>query len=272
MSPRQVLGIGNFEDFHESISFEIEATHKRLRQLIGDANWGEDGRHRETVFRKILRQHLPESLHVGTGFASVKRAGNDPLERGTSTQIDILVTKRSHPALYQEGETKVVTADAVSAIIEVKTERGESDLRKDLATLANNGEALRRQCMGELWVGLIIANNQSTPEDGVFLEALVEAADGNPQRVINCIAVGSNRFFRFWPASENPANRAFSESAWHAYLFTRALAPSYFLSNCIDSCSGHIGSHNSFAWYPIPQSGGKEFHRIKAISFDGVFS
>jgi GrpB-like predicted nucleotidyltransferase (UPF0157 family) len=102
----------DFLEYHKSISMELQATKNHVRNLIGDRHWQTDGEHKEAVLRKVLRGHIAETSHVGTGFV----CGPD----ATSHQIDILVSSRDKPILFEDGELRFVTPDMAIGIVEVK--------------------------------------------------------------------------------------------------------------------------------------------------------
>jgi len=56
------------EKFQESITKELEVVRDRVRNLIGDAHWGEEGRYKEAVLKNVIRRFLPSNLSIGTGF------------------------------------------------------------------------------------------------------------------------------------------------------------------------------------------------------------
>ena len=56
------------KSFQTSITEELLILRNRVRFLIGDAHWGEDGSYKEAILRKILRGFLPKDLNIGTGF------------------------------------------------------------------------------------------------------------------------------------------------------------------------------------------------------------
>jgi len=55
-------------EFHKSIGKELKAVQNRVRNLIKDANWLEEGRYKEVVLRNVIRRFLPKNLDIGTGF------------------------------------------------------------------------------------------------------------------------------------------------------------------------------------------------------------
>jgi len=103
--------------FQKTIGEEFNANKNRVRHLIGDANWGEEGRYKESILRNTLKKFLPENIGIGTGFILKKRDG----EILRSSQIDIIIYDTQVPALMREGDFVITTPEHVYAIIEVKT-------------------------------------------------------------------------------------------------------------------------------------------------------
>ena len=54
--------------FQESITRELDVIKNRVRNLIGNANWSEEGRYKEAILKNVLRKFLPSNLSIGTGF------------------------------------------------------------------------------------------------------------------------------------------------------------------------------------------------------------
>jgi hypothetical protein len=54
--------------YFESLSQELHAVKNRVRYLIGLSHLPTDGEWKESVFRSVLRRHLPASVEVGRGF------------------------------------------------------------------------------------------------------------------------------------------------------------------------------------------------------------
>ena len=111
----------NIKRFQQSITQELKLTKDRVRDLIGAANWGEDGRYKEAILRKTISQFLPSNLNIGTGFI----LGNDDPQFGQggriSSQLDLIVYENKTPLIFREGDFIILTENAVRAVIEVKT-------------------------------------------------------------------------------------------------------------------------------------------------------
>lgn len=52
----------NFEDFQKSITKELDVVKNRVRNLIGPAHWGEEGRYKEAVLKNIIKRFLPMAI------------------------------------------------------------------------------------------------------------------------------------------------------------------------------------------------------------------
>lgn len=259
----------SFEGFHKSVAKELSVSQDRIRNLIGPTHWLTDGEHREAVLRKALKNHIPESFHVGKGFISFKD--------GTSNQTDVLITHKGHPTLFKDGDLRIVTPDAVRVIIEVKKSvSSESKLKEYIDKLANNVERIRQfsEPISYCSAGLFVFNDEDDPykhtfSDGDILEALVQAARGKKDRAINVIAMGPNDFFRFWEEGSevsSPVNGA----VWHSYRLQN-LAFSYFIGNIVvDYLSWERSFKSQYAWFPI--EGGKETRRQSYIGLNDEHS
>lgn len=110
-------------DYFLSLSLELKAQAARVRQLIGDAHWGHDGRHKEILFQDIVRRHSPASLLVTTGFVV------SPVDIDIrSTEQDVLVVDTSLEApLFHNGDLSIVFPHTVVAAISIKSSmRGDT--------------------------------------------------------------------------------------------------------------------------------------------------
>jgi hypothetical protein len=241
----------NFLEYHKSLSQELRSTQNRIRHLIGGNHWLTDGQHKEAVLRKILRNHIAETLHVGTGFICG--------ESLTSNQTDIMITSRNKPDLFRDGELRFVTPDAVNAIIEVKT--SVQNPGEVIKKIADNISMIRNESGTQCFAGLFIYEGGGEIEviSNKYLDALVCEAHHDLTRAINWVAVGQNLFIRFWEAGSLDAWK--KNSGWNSYHL-KGLAHSYFLSNTIwDTCPSPSSSV-SYAWFPV--AGGKEQYCIES--------
>ena len=116
-SANEINEIFNLNEFHKSTSDELKSIKNRVRNLIGNSNWAEEGRYKETILKNVIRRFLPAKYIIGSGF--IVKSFNGKLE--CSTQNDILIFDSSYPILLSEGDFYIVTPNSVRAVIEVKT-------------------------------------------------------------------------------------------------------------------------------------------------------
>lgn len=245
----------NFVDYHKSIANELKATKDRIRNLIGRRHWLSDGEHKEAVLRKILRNQISESARVGKGFVCFKD--------DTSSQIDILITRTDKPNLFRDGELTLVTPDAVLSIVEVKTAlRDRSAIHDAIVKLSEDIKKIRsnhnRHCLAGLFV---YEKSENRICDRIILEELKSAANGQQDKVINWVAFGPDRFFRFWQNGSDVESR-FENQVWHSYELNHGLGHAYFVSNVvwdITESRGNTDDRMQYAWFPV--EGGKERFR-----------
>jgi hypothetical protein len=239
----------NFSKFHKFIAAELAATRDRIRNLIGDAHWLSDGEHKEVVLRKTLRNHIPEVFHVGKGFIS--------FENSTSNQIDILISDKTHPTLFKDGDMRIVTPDAARVIIEVKTSvQDRSKLREYLNKLADDIEMIRKSNspIPYCWAGLFVFEKGRLSHDTI-LETLAEVTGDNVVRVINAVALGPDDFFRFWQKGSEISSTV-DGPVWHSYEIEK-LSFSYFVGNVVvDHLTWERSFRSQYAWSPA--EAGKE--------------
>ena len=56
----------NLPEFQKSIGKELLTIKDRVRNLIGDAHRGEEGRYKESVLKKMIREYRPHNLSIGS--------------------------------------------------------------------------------------------------------------------------------------------------------------------------------------------------------------
>jgi hypothetical protein len=104
-------------EYFGSLSGELDSQADRVRQLIGDAHWGHDGRHKELLLAELIRRHCPASVLVSTGFV----ISPNNLEIRSSEQDILLVNIAAEAPLFHQGALVVAFAHTVLAAISVKT-------------------------------------------------------------------------------------------------------------------------------------------------------
>jgi hypothetical protein len=117
-------------EYFASLSGELDLQAQRVRQLIGSAHWGHDGRHKELLLAELIRRHCPASVLVSTGFV----ISPNNLEVRSSEQ-DILIVDASREApLFHQGALVVAFAHTVLAAISVKTKMTPRTLKDTMVS------------------------------------------------------------------------------------------------------------------------------------------
>ncbi len=245
----------DIEKFQKSISLELDTIKNRVRELIGDANWGEEGRYKESVLKNVLKRFLPNSFSVGTGFIV---SSGEEAENNCSSQIDIIIYDNSYPLLFKEGDFIVASPESVKAIIEVKTALDNGRISGILGTANKNGGIASESVFNGVFVyeerEITIEKNKLKPE---LYKSLIES-NGE----VNHLCIGKNYFFKYWDTQtkyEHQLDRVYS------YYRIKDLAYSYFISNLIESLAPDKVKDQSWFLYPIKNSFGKEAHKLNDI-------
>lgn len=250
--------------FQESITQELNIIKNRVRNLIGGAHWGEEGRFKEAVLKNILRKFLPSNLSVGTGFI-LKAEGENDNDNILSTQLDIIVYDNTLPVLFSEGDFIITTLNNVRGIIEVKsriTQYNFQNVVQQFDTSIQHFIDDINELDRKLFLGIFAFEfegnfNSQTLNDCLF----------NSQRLINHISLGTNSFIRQWKAEDRHRLAEPVECLNNFYNFYDIynLSFSYFISNLIDITSGGLSDRY---WFAFPIEGTKEINRIRTICLD----
>jgi hypothetical protein len=104
-----------------------------LGQLLRNAHYPSIGQYKERLLAAAIRDYLPNTVEVGTGFVLFPRTEDepranspyyDPLNQSAyvvSKQCDILIFDVARfPPIFRDGDFVVVRPEAVRAVIEVK--------------------------------------------------------------------------------------------------------------------------------------------------------
>ena len=128
----------DLKEFYKSFGYELSAIKNRVRNLIGAANWGEEGRYKEAILKNCIGRFLPNQYSLGTGFVLVK--GIEKVQ--VTSQIDIIVYDTSYPVLFKEGDFVIVLPHSVRGIIEVKTNGDSSKFAKSIKKINNDARMI----------------------------------------------------------------------------------------------------------------------------------
>ena len=120
--PHQHHDTSAFERLADHYADEMSAQFRTLSLFVRHA--GEVGRSHEVFLAEVLARFLPLKLRIGTGFVYSPR--------GATRQQDVIIYDwQVLPLPLQIGDCVVVDADAVAAMIEVKTRiRASAELRE----------------------------------------------------------------------------------------------------------------------------------------------
>ncbi|KAA6437084.1 hypothetical protein FEM33_20430 [Dyadobacter flavalbus] len=261
----------NIKRFQESITRELKLTKDRVRDLIGNANWGADGGYKEAILRKTISQFLPSNLSIGTGFI----IGNTDHYQGQSgrisTQLDIIIYENKTPVIFREGEFIIITETAVRAVIEVKTKitnysdpesgNGQNTLNKIINKINKlmdfpSFNPLNQQ--RKKFVGIF-----SFEYDQDFMNERVAPALIASNGLVNHISLGADKFIRYWKNSQGlnlPDN--YIGRCYIRYNL-RNLSFSYFISNLLHIVSDEDPIERY--WFSFPIEGTKEIYRQEPI-------
>ncbi|WP_080778833.1 DUF6602 domain-containing protein [Chryseobacterium phocaeense] len=255
----------NTLEYQRSINNELDTFKNRVRNLIADANWGEDGRYKEEKLKSILKSKLPLNLSVGTGFILNYTT---PTESIVSKQIDILVYDNDQPPILKEGDFVIVTQSCVRAIIEVKSNilSSRTDKRGLLKIVENYNSSivrfpnLARTDNNRIFRGLISFDYKG-PINSSIIDESVRLSRG----VINHFSLGGNIFIRHWVNGEDldPPINADCRSNFYNIYGLEELSHAYFISNLIHMTTNTDLSDRYFMDFPI--EGSKETKRNRTI-------
>lgn len=258
----------NAQRFQESITTELQIIKNRVRDLIGDVHWGEEGRYKEAVLKNILRRFLPQNISVGTGFIVDSRDGTN-----ISRQLDIILYDNTCPVLFSEGDFIITTKKNVRGIIEVKSRITTNSFAGVVQQFEQSIVHLQpfsiyrpnfirrdRDYQTRIFLG-IFAFDFSGNIDSETIDSALTTSQG----LVNHCCLGTNIFIRKWRSIDAeklipPVN---SQTDFYNIYDINNLSFSYFISNLIDIVSGGL---NDRYWFSFPISGTKELHRIKTIS------
>lgn len=258
----------NTRRFQESITRELEIIKDRVRDLIGDRHWGEEGRFKEAVLKNILRKFLPNNISVGTGFIVDSNNGSD-----ISRQLDIILYDNTCPVLFSEGDFIITTKKNVKGIIEVKSRITATSLRDVIQQFEESIEMLLPFNLYRQTFVRRVRDYQTTIFLGVFAfefdgnidSTRVDTALTTSRGLVNHFSLGTNIFIRRWRREdgdrlEPPVN---SQTDFYNIYDINDLSFSYFISNLIDIVSGGLSDRY---WFSFPIRGTKELHRLRTIS------
>lgn len=257
----------NPNEFQQSITKEINTIKNRVRNLIGNANWGEEGRYKEAVLKNVIKKFIPSNLSVGTGFVL---QGNelDYNQAEVSSQLDIIIYDNTYPVLFSEGDFIITTEANVRAIIEVKTKvvntNGQSNSLRGVIEKFNLLSVFPRiSCTNNnrIFKGLF-SYDYTDDIENARVEEILRLSNG----MINHISLGKDKFIRHWTSNVGLTPPVECNSHFYNIYQLNDLSFSYFISNLIHMVSTH--SLNDRGWFSFPIPGTKEQRRVRTVCFE----
>jgi hypothetical protein len=257
----------NLKRFQESINKELFLIKDRVRDLIGEVNWAEEGRYKEAVVRKTIAQFLPKNLEIGTGFIISNQHNGDGNIQLISKQLDLVIYDGSVPVVFREGDFVILIESAVRAVIEIKTRlinyshEGTQSVNRVLETLNELRHFSSFLPTGQgrsKFVGLFSFIYEGDINHQRIQEALV-LSDG----VVNHISLGANIFIRYWRDTIGLNPPVDHQGRCYIRYNLVDLSFAYFISNLLHMVSDD-DPHQRY-WFSFPIPGTKELHRIDPI-------
>lgn len=254
----------NSRGFQESITKELCIIKDRVRDLIGDRHWGEEGRFKEAILKNILRKFLPNNISVGTGFIVDSIDGNE-----ISRQLDIILYDNTYPVLFSEGDFIITTKKNVKGVIEVKSKLNLGTLARAIQQFDESINMIlpflgsryttNRRFQTPVFFGLFAFEFQ-----GNYDSDRIDNALSISNKIINHISLGSHYFIRKWESEDGKRLVPKVETKFDFYNLYELdnLSFSYFISNLIDIVSGGL---NDRYWFSFPIPGTKEQHRNRTV-------
>jgi len=244
--------------FQISITKELEVTKNRVRDLIGDVHWGEEGRYKEEVVKSSIRKFLPNTVSVGTGFIKT--------EFNISKQLDLIVYDNTKPLLFSEGDFIITTPSNILGVVEVKSKQNVTQLRDTISTFEHSIRIINEENVNRIFYGILSLDYDGDilDEGNRFNEILRESSG-----LINHMSLGKDKFVRLWGKEDGERLNPIVETDndfYNTYDIVN-LSYSYFIANLV-----HIASGNPVDryWFSFPLEETKEAHRINTIKLQNA--
>ncbi len=240
-------------EYFKALTAEVFSLKDRVRNFIKDSSWLTDGEWKESVLRSILKRYLPITIGVGRGFVVGSK------ER--SSQIDLLIYRKTHPVLYQDGDLVFVAPDAVMGIIEVKTTLRWGKLDEDLSKVTKNLRILEHSRRPGQTVelpfpfcGLFYYEGPADCADRL-LDAMEKTAMQNGRQMIHVVNVGQSLFITLcdwaWKKSQEFSGPRRRDIRWRADQLD-GQGPGCFINDVICRLCPEAAANFPELWAPYP--------------------
>ena len=255
----------DMDELYESIVKEMHAKKNRVRNIIGDSHWGEEGKYKEIILKKIIQRYLPQDLSIGTGFVATKT--NESIN--TTSQIDLILYRNSYPPLFREEDFVILHPEPVCAIIEVKTNirNSQNDLRKILENASRNAiEVLRNKKQPNspphFFNGIFSYDTEMNPE------AVLDAYKNHWDVILNDPEIDTSHFIKLAGTVNHMClnQDIYFKTILHGFgaFKTKQQAPAYFISKLFE----HLKFNEIYLyddWFAFPRGDGEKIGRINTI-------
>ncbi|MBU5676816.1 hypothetical protein KQI88_10335 [Alkaliphilus sp. MSJ-5] len=249
----------NFELYQQSISDEFRALKNRVRNIIGQNHWGEEGRYKEIILMNILNRFLPKHLSVGTGFVLC------PEDKMTK-QIDIIIYDNRFPLIFSEGDFVICSNQNVVGIIEVKTKVYIGQINEVIKKAHENGVLIGNH----IFNGIFAYDNQFKlmAEEETSSRTLKNTLN-EYYGYVNHISFGENFFIKYW---DKPHKKFYSLYYIKKFSFPYFISNLVELSYCITTENNYIyNGIDNISNYLYSIESGKESYKFSEIEVGRVY-
>ena len=119
-------------EYFRSLAAEFDVQAMRVRQLIGDAHWGNDGNHKEALVRGLLEAHVPAGVLVTRAFLVSTLTPTN-----CSREQDVVVLDHSSDApLFRFGGLAISSVESALVSVSVKTQFGKAEFIDSMTSFA----------------------------------------------------------------------------------------------------------------------------------------
>ncbi len=250
------------EDFQKSITLELDVIKNRVRDLIGNANWPEEGRYKEAILSKSIENQLPKHISVGTGFIVRKENAHSQI---LSKQHDIIIYDNRYPLIMEYGNFIVTTPANTLGVIEVKSNMTPALFQQTFKKLEESLDPLF-DSFNDKFIGIFSFSfkRQNRRNYTIDSEHLIPQTLAESRKIVNHISLDEKTFIRFWESHEgaNFEDPLITEHDFYNVYELEKLSYSYFISNILHRVCDNIDDRY---WHSFPIHGTKERLRIRTI-------
>jgi len=258
--------------YQKSITLELEIVKNRVRDLIGSASWGEEGRYKESILTKAINSQLPQHISTGTGFIMKKIEEPDnheePYKIILSKQHDIILYDNRIPLIMKYGDFIIAIPNGVKGVIEVKSNLTPAKFRDAFKFLEGSLENLLDNYNNK-FIGIFSFDFRNG--DGQICNVLnrnIIKTLRSSKGIVNHISLGENFFIRYWKQHQGvdlDPPLVVDNDFYNIYEIDD-LSYSYFISNILHRTCENIEERY---WHSFPIIKTKEQYRRKTIELIG---